>query len=148
MTPLVAESASEICSADDIVARQVDALNRNVKVEAQRSRLPSINAVMNPPGAIRRDAGSLSMSVGRIRVVAHSPYFPIGEYLTRCELKQPSNDGNRAPKSLYLVRFAGAGPEFAGNAVVGPTTSDYCVRQLKRKFGVTADIFTCALVLR
>jgi hypothetical protein len=56
------------------------------------------------------------MSVGRITIVTHSPYFPIGEYLTRCETKQPANDGYHSRKAVYLVRFAGSEPRDAGIA--------------------------------
>ena len=48
------------------------------------------------------------MSLGRITIVSHSPYFPIGEYLTRCEMKRPPYEGFGTAKGLYLVRFAGA----------------------------------------
>jgi hypothetical protein len=48
------------------------------------------------------------MSLGRIAIVSPSPYFPIGEKLTRCEVKQRPNDGFGTAKALYLVRFAGA----------------------------------------
>ena len=47
------------------------------------------------------------MSLGRITIVSHWPYFPIGEYLTRCEVKRRPNDGFGTGKVLYLVRFAG-----------------------------------------
>src|SRR6478672_11517547 len=47
------------------------------------------------------------MSLGRITIVSHWPYFPIGEYLTRCEVKRRPNDGFGTVKVLYLVRFAG-----------------------------------------
>jgi hypothetical protein len=47
------------------------------------------------------------MSLGRITIVSPSPYFPIGEYLTRCEVKRRPNDGFGTAKVLYLVRFAG-----------------------------------------
>ena len=47
------------------------------------------------------------MSVGRMTIVTHSPYFPIGEYLTRCETKRPANHGYHSRKVVYLVRFAG-----------------------------------------
>lgn len=47
------------------------------------------------------------MSVRRITIVAHSPYFPIGEYLTRCEAKRLPNHGYHPRKTAYLVRFAG-----------------------------------------
>jgi hypothetical protein len=54
------------------------------------------------------------MSLGRITIVAHSPYFPIGENLSRCEAKRSLAGGCYGPKARYLVRFAGGGRRDAG----------------------------------
>jgi hypothetical protein len=62
---------------------------------------------MIPPWCDQMRPGSLPMSLGRITIVSLSPYFPIGEYLTRCEVKRRPNDGFGIAKVLYLVRFAG-----------------------------------------
>ena len=79
------------------------------------------------------------MSLGRITIVSHSPYFPIGEYLTRCEMKRPPYDGFGTAKGLYLVRFAGA--EFGMLALPPRGDGRWLVQRVLRKFSVTVRIW-------
>jgi hypothetical protein len=105
--PFIPEASSVVVWAGAVVDEPVIVPRKIVNTAARRSRLHFLLDDMVAPNAIRRDAGSLWMSLGQLTIASHVPCFPIGEYLTPSEMKLRPIGGYRLQKHRVLVRFAG-----------------------------------------